>query len=107
CEISPAALRIHQAFVDRGETVANDHIALRTLNHPRLGIKSLAKQFENFGYKAVQDYTFVEKKLSAWHFEHGDDSSLPKIFISELQLEKLSPHVQETMIKCAEQVTDE
>ena len=106
CQFNPAAEKIHQALVKRGEKVVNDHIALRTLNHPRLGIKSLAKQFETFGYKAMQDYHFTEKKLYAWHYEHEKDPTYPKIFISELELEKMSPFVQETMNKLAEQVTE-
>lgn len=107
CQFNPAAKRIHDAFVDIGEKVVNDHIALRTLNHPRLGIASLAKQFEAFGYKPIQDYTFVEKKLKAWHYEHSSDENLPKIFISELELEKMSPFVQKTMNTLAEQVHDD
>jgi hypothetical protein len=42
------------------------------------------------------DYHFTEKKLYAKHFEHADEK-LPKIFISELLLEKFSPALNQTI----------
>lgn len=105
CELNPAAKRIHDIFVAEGETVINDHIALRTFNHPRLGIESLAKQFKKYGYEEKGEYTFVEKKLYAKHYEHADENK-PKIFISELELEKVSPFIRETVNKLVDQVPD-
>ena len=71
----------------------NDHIALRTFNHPRVGVDVLAKPFLDSGYKYGGDYQFKEKKLYAKHFQHPDPT-LPKIFISELKLEEFSPELQ-------------
>ncbi|MEK2645911.1 DUF1338 domain-containing protein [Bdellovibrio sp. BCCA] len=105
CQINPAAKRIHDLFVAEGETVINDHIALRTFNHPRLGIESLAKQFKKYGYVEKGDYTFVEKKLYAKHYEHPNED-MPKIFISELELEKVSPFIRETVNKLVDQLPD-
>jgi hypothetical protein len=105
CQISPAAQRIFGLFAAEGEKVANDHIALRTFNHPRLGIDSLARQFEKYGYRAKGDYNFVEKKLYAKHYEHADETK-PKIFISELELEKVSPLVQDTVNSLVDQLPD-
>lgn len=96
CQLNPAAKRIHDLLEAQGETVLNDHIALRTFNHPSLGIESLARQFKDWGYVEKGEYTFVEKKLYAKHYEHPDET-LPKIFISELELEKVSPFVRETI----------
>ena len=105
CQLNPAAARLFQLLTKEGETVLNDHIALRTFNHPRLGIESLARVFKKHGYIEKGDYTFVEKKLYAKHYEHPDET-LPKIFISELELEKVSPFVREEMNKLIEQVPD-
>jgi len=105
CELNPAAKKIYDLFVAEGETVLNDHIALRTFNHPRLGIKSLARQFEKYGYKENGEYTFVEKKLYAKHYEHSDETK-PKIFISELELEKVSPLIRDTVNKLIEKIPD-
>jgi hypothetical protein len=96
CDLNPSARRIFELFTEAGETVLNDHIALRTFNHPKLGIKSLAKVFEKYGYEAKNEYFFKEKKLYAKHWEHPD-LNLPKIFISELELEKVSPFIRDTM----------
>jgi hypothetical protein len=103
CDFNPAARRIFDLLSKEGEHVLNDHIALRTFNHPRLGIRSLSKTFEKFGYKESGEYFFKEKKLYAQHFEHAD-LNLPKIFISELELEKLSPFIQKTVAGLVEQI---
>jgi hypothetical protein len=103
CDLNPAARRIYDLFEEEGETVLNDHIALRTFNHPRLGIESLARTFKKYGYQEKGDYVFVEKKLYAKHYEHIDHN-LPKIFISELELEKVSPFVRETMNSLIEKI---
>lgn len=102
-KFNPQAEKIFNLFSQNGETVLNDHIALRTFNHPTLGIKSLAKVFTDMGYKESGEYFFKEKKLYAQHFEHPE-SDLPKIFISELELQKVSSFVSETLSQCAEQI---
>lgn len=103
CQLNPAAKRIHDLLAAKGETVLNDHIALRTFNHPRLGIESLAKHFKKLGYVEKNDYTFVEKKLYAKHYEHPNEN-MPKIFISELELEKVSPFIRDTVNKLVDQI---
>ncbi|MFZ4403247.1 MAG: DUF1338 domain-containing protein [Pseudobdellovibrionaceae bacterium] len=105
CNLNPAALKIYELLTQQGEIILNDHVAYRTFNHPRLGIKSLAQHFESWGYKESNDYTFVEKKLYAKHYQHPD-SQLPKIFISELQLEKVSSLIQSEAEKLVSQVPD-
>lgn len=105
CELNPAAKKIYELFVNEGETVLNDHIALRTFNHPRLGLQSLARQFEKFGYVAKNEYFFTEKKLYAKHWEHPNES-LPKIFISELELEKVSPLIRQAVDQMVAEIPD-
>ncbi|MBP9674856.1 MAG: DUF1338 domain-containing protein, partial [Bacteriovoracaceae bacterium] len=99
--INPEAKKIHDLFEQRGETVLNDHVAFRTFAHPLVGITALSQIFLKFGYKAVQNYEFKEKKLKATHFVNSDQN-LPKIFISELLYKEFSPHFQkiiESLIK--------
>lgn len=105
CAFNPQAERIFKLLSAQGELVLNDHIALRTFNHPRLGIKSLAQHFTKFGYKEKGEYFFKEKKLYAQHFQH-DDLNLPKVFISELELEKVSPLIQKTVDQLVAQISD-
>lgn len=104
-QLNPAAKKIHDLFLQEGEKVLNDHVAYRTFNHPRLGIKSLAQHFEKYGYKAKGEYTFKEKKLYAKHFEHAN-KELPKIFISELELEKMDGSIVTEVEKMVAQVPD-
>ncbi|MEK7357837.1 MAG: DUF1338 domain-containing protein [Bdellovibrionota bacterium] len=99
---NPIAARIYDAILQREKAkdssiceLVNDHVALRTYNVPHIGMEALGALFTKHGYKKGGEYLFEEKKLRAWHFEHADPS-LPKVFISELEIEKLSPLVQET-----------
>lgn len=92
---SPASLEIYNLFVNAGEKVVNDHIALRTYDDPRVGVKALGKFFEDLGYKECGEYHFDVKKLYAKHYEHKTDEMQPKIFISELLTKEFSPFLQE------------
>jgi hypothetical protein len=94
--INPLAKKIRDVLVSEGELIQNDHIALRTFNHPRVTIDVIAKPFMDSGYTYKGDYHFPEKKLYAKHFEHSD-KTLPKIFISELKLEEFSTSLRETI----------
>ncbi|MCC2680002.1 MAG: hypothetical protein K0R29_2578 [Pseudobdellovibrio sp.] len=104
-KMTPQALQIYNLLQQNGETIINDHIALRTFNHPRLGIKSLAQHFTKYGYKESGEYFFVEKKLYAKHYQH-ENKEYPKIFISELELQKVSPLIQEIVSNCVNQISD-
>lgn len=105
CALNPVAKKIHDTFTAEGERVINDHIALRTFRHPRLGIESMAKTFKDLGYREVQDYHFKIKKLYAKHYEHSD-AQQPKIFISELLLDQMSPATQTAISGVIEQIPD-
>ncbi len=89
-KLNPAVAKIHALFSEREPEVINDHIALRTFQHPKVGLDKLAKAFEDAGYQRCGHYTFVEKKLNAIHLEHKADPSQPKVFISELKLNECS-----------------
>lgn len=104
--MNPQALRIYQLFQEQGEQVQNDHIALRTFNHPKVNIDTLAQPFVDSGYTYQQDYHFTEKKLYAKHYQHPDER-YPKIFISELKLEEFDEEVQATVRQLIDQVPDE
>lgn len=102
-KLTPQAATIYEGFLQRGEKVVNDHIALRTYNAPGWGLKTLAKTFEDFGYKSSGEYVFKEKRLYAQHFEH-ENPLMPKVFISELELEKFSQTLQDAVASLLAQV---
>lgn len=91
--ITPQAGQIHDLLRTRGETVVNDHIALRTFADPRLGIDALAAPFVAAGWRPADAYHFPDKKLDARHYDPPDPSR-PKLFVSELRLTDCSPDLQ-------------
>lgn len=101
--INPLAQKVHDLFTKRGDNVLNDHIALRTFNHPRVGVKVMAAPFVASGYEYGGEYFFKEKKLYAQHFQHKDER-LPKIFISELKLEECSSDLSRTVLGLIDQI---
>lgn len=104
--LNKSAQKIVDLFKEKGNEVVNDHIALRTFNHPRTCVDILAKPFIKFGYFENGTYDFEEKKLKAKHYEHPN-KEFPKIFISELLLEEFSSDLQENVNSLIEQVSDE
>ncbi|MBK9036052.1 MAG: DUF1338 domain-containing protein [Myxococcales bacterium] len=88
--LTPQAARIHALFAARGETIANDHVALRTYDRPGLGLAALARPFEAAGWVRRERYRFDDKHLWAHYWQHPDPA-LPKVFISELVVDELAP----------------
>ncbi len=101
---NPSVEKIHHLFEVEGEQIVNDHVAFRTYNDPRVGIEILAKPFLNSGYKEAGQYHFPEKKLFAKHYEL---KGYPRVFISELILEKFSKEFQNEIKKIIDKVPDE
>jgi hypothetical protein len=87
---TPQAERIHHLLTERGEIIKNDHVALRTYGAPGVGIAALARSFEALGWRARDEYRFADKHLRARFWQHAD-AALPKVFISELILDEVSP----------------
>jgi len=88
---TPQAERIHELLAERGETVRNDHVALRA--YDAVGIATLARPFEALGWQPRDSYRFDDKHLRARYWQHPDPA-LPKVFISELCTSELSEAAQ-------------
>ncbi|MCB9729227.1 MAG: DUF1338 domain-containing protein [Deltaproteobacteria bacterium] len=101
--ITPLAGRIQQRLAERGETVTNDHIALRTFDLSPIGLERLAAPFLDQGYEETGRYRFVEKKLSARSYSHRSGAR-PRVFISELRTAEFSPALQSAARALAAQV---
>ncbi|HNX18716.1 MAG TPA: DUF1338 domain-containing protein [Acidobacteriota bacterium] len=89
CSTTPDALRIHHLLEERGETVANDHVAFRTFNIGPLALESVASVFARLGYMPSGEYRFEEKKLRAMSFRRPS-GAYPHVFVSELLTEEFS-----------------
>ncbi len=97
--ITPSAEKIEALLSKNGSLITNDHIALRTFNDSRVNIAVLEKPFLEAGYAPCGTYDFASKKLFAKHYEHTLDKQAPRIFISELELEKCSAGLQRIVQK--------
>ncbi|GAA6623877.1 DUF1338 domain-containing protein [Scytonema sp. NUACC26] len=92
--------RIYAQTIEKaGGTVANDHIAFRSLRmsvdspqrRVNLGIDYLEQIVQLLGYEAAGEYSFPETHLYARHYLHPqqEEFDLPKLFISELIVDEL------------------
>ncbi|KAG0500506.1 hypothetical protein HPP92_000578 [Vanilla planifolia] len=87
-----------------GNLICYDHFAYRTFGIDGYGIDSMSKFFLDFGYTTREELRFPSKKLRAmWFAPPSYDSGryfggpLPRIFISELLVNELSPQSQEVI----------
>lgn len=102
--VTPSAEKLHQ-LLGTGNDLINDHVAYRTFNIAKVNIDVISTHLINLGYKECGEYHFVAKKLYAKHFEHSD-KALPKVFISELLVEKFSPLTQEIIHNMVDNIND-
>jgi Domain of unknown function (DUF1338) len=84
--------RVYETMIEEaGGTMANDHIAFRSLrlsvNGRDLGIAYLEPIITSLGYRLGGEYHFPASHLYAHHYDHPDN--LPKLFISELLVTEL------------------
>lgn len=98
--MAPQAKVIRDAFVDRGEQVINDHVAFRTLDLEPIGIDRLEPHILELGYRQLEPYEFPAKKLRAFGYV-CDDPKAPRVFLSELKVEELSPKSAAILRECA------
>ncbi|MDZ7969680.1 MAG: DUF1338 domain-containing protein [Nostoc sp. DedSLP03] len=105
-----------QMITTAGGTVANDHIAFRSLrllvDTPQgklnLGIDYLAQLAEALGYVAAGEYIFAQTHLYARHYHHPqqEEFNLPKLFISELIVEELPNNIAQLISKTVSSIPD-
>ncbi len=91
------AHKYHEMLEKKGGNLVFDHLAFRTLNthtgeQPE-GIQAIGHIIRSLGYLKAGDYQFVKKKLKAAYFEHTEQA-LPKIFVSQLEIEELPEWAQ-------------
>ena len=103
-EVTPSADKVHQ-LLGTGNDLINDHVAYRTFNIAKVNIEKISAHLVNLGYKECGEYHFEAKKLYAKHFEHSD-TNLPKVFISELLVEKFSPRTQAIIEKMVANINE-
>ena len=103
-EITPSAELIRKVLNLDNYEFFNDHMAYRSIQSDGVGIKELAKPFQEHGWKIKDSYNFKEKKLKAIHLEHTKKPHLPKVFISEIILSYFTDELQSVMQSCSAEV---
>ncbi|MGB3206318.1 MAG: DUF1338 domain-containing protein [Crinalium sp.] len=103
-----------QMIATAGGTIANDHIAFRSLRlnvdtpqgTKNLGIDYLEKIANALGYQAAAEYTFPDQKLYARHYQHPEQDALdlPKLFISELIVDQLPDAIAQLIYQTVKSV---
>lgn len=105
--VTPLAKKVHNLLGStQSDDVNNDHIALRTFNIEKVNLDKLAAHFIELGYKECGEYHFEDKKLYAKHYEHSNPLH-PKVFISELLVEKFEPEIQQIIHGIVDQVDND
>jgi hypothetical protein len=98
------AAMIKAGIIQHADDIENDHIAFRTMGVPQLGVQSLEKIFLHYGYTKMEQYQFPAKKLDAWWYA-PPEPQYPRIFISELRVNDLSPAAQDIIHSYTREVT--
>ncbi|MBZ9538814.1 DUF1338 domain-containing protein [Modicisalibacter tunisiensis] len=91
--MTPQAQRIHDAFIDAGETIVNDHVAFRTFDRGPITLADLEPHLLALGYTRLEPYDFPAKKLRAYGYLPPDENQ-PRVFLSELKCDELSTTAQ-------------
>lgn len=109
CQRVEYARRYMELVEQAGGNVVNDHIAFRTLNartgSQPAGIAAIERVITRLGYARRGDYEFVGKNLTAHHYEHADPAR-PKIFISQLEVDRLDDGAQALIAEAVCDATD-
>jgi hypothetical protein len=106
-----------QMITAAGGTVANDHIAFRSLRllvdspqgQVNLGIDYIAQLAEALGYVTAGEYNFAQTHLYARHYRHPqqEEFNLPKLFISELIVDELPANIAQLISKTVSAIPNE
>lgn len=100
--------RVYQQMIlSAGGTVANDHIAFRSLGlsvdtpqgEVNLGIEYLGQVATALGYEVSAEYHFPHTHLYARYYRHPQQAklNLPKLFISELLVDELPADIAQVI----------
>lgn len=94
--VTPQAATIHRALAGRGETVRNDHVALRTFDLSPISLDELEPALLQLGYRRFAPYDFPNRHLRAFGYLH-DAPGAPRVFLSELLTRYFSTDLQQSV----------
>lgn len=91
--VAPQAEDIRHLLASRGEILCHDHVALRTYGAPGIGADAVARPFERLGWRQREIYEIFCRGVRARCWQHPN-AAIPKVLISEIAIEALSPGAQ-------------
>jgi len=91
---TPSACRAITMLDSLGAHVHNDHIAMRSFvdSSGGSGLAFLGEAFTAFGYAPQDDIVIPSLPVNARWYEPPEETSWPKIFVSELRTKELPEH---------------
>jgi len=102
-KLAPQAQVIADHFAQHTAEVVNDHVAFRTFAGTDLDLDHLEPLLIALGYQVQAQYRFEVKKLRARSYQH-QDPRVPKIFLSELLVQQLTPSAQNILERYTRQI---
>lgn len=84
----------------------DDHVAFRTFGVPGLGIAAVERLVRGSGYERRDEFRFEAKRLDATWFA-PPVASMPRIFVSELRVDELSPAARRLVTSYADALARE
>ncbi len=103
-KITPQAKKIQTIFLNQGETIVNDHIAIRTFDLSPVSLKQLSPLIVQLGYVRLEHYHFDEKHLYAESYIDREGNG-PRIFISEFLTQSLNTENQKLVKSFCQQIS--
>jgi hypothetical protein len=103
--LTPQADAIQAGLQARGESVRNDHVALRSLAETPFDLDGIEVLLTTIGYQRLDQYVFPDKHLDARSYRCFDDPEAPKIFVSTLRRGVLSSTAEAVLDSCAKGLT--
>ena len=105
-QLTPQADAIQAGLQSRGESVRNDHIALRSLADTSFDLDGIEGLLTTLGYQRLEQYVFPDKHLDARSYQCVEEPDVPKIFVSTLRRGVLSTAAEAILDSCAAGLTN-
>ena len=103
--LNPEAQRVVDTLLAEGESIVNDHIALRTFNVGVVALEECANPSSPWAMRRRKRIFSIPKSCGLKHYEYAADPTIPKIFISELLVNEFSSEFQDIVSSLVDRVS--
>jgi hypothetical protein len=101
-KITPSAVKMRDLFKEKKhDNLKIDHISFRSVGYKETGLNRFENVFKKYDYEVKGEYKFSDKRMDAIHLEPKDgDSKLPKVCVSQFNIDESPGWVQENILSC-------